>query len=122
MSSSASSTTLPVVRVSGTTAGDSSRPQAKAAPLPGAATPTTAPEPRQALRETLEAVAQNLEDYLRRSGRNLSFRVDESAGATVITVRDSDTGEVIRQMPSEEALRIQRSLHARSATLLDRTV
>ncbi|MEP7311482.1 MAG: flagellar protein FlaG [Pseudomonadota bacterium] len=74
------------------------------------------------LRQTLQDVAQHLEDYLRRSGRDLSFRVDEGAGATVVTVRDASTGEIIRQMPSEEALRLLRRLNEGSATLLDRMV
>ncbi|MEP7311679.1 MAG: flagellar protein FlaG [Pseudomonadota bacterium] len=74
------------------------------------------------LRETVQDAAQHLEDYLRRSGRDLSFRVDEAAGATVVTVRDASTGEIIRQMPSEEALRLLRRLNEGSATLLDRMV
>jgi len=32
--------------------------------------------------------------------RNLEFRVDNESGKTVITVRDTETQEVIRQMPS----------------------
>lgn len=74
------------------------------------------------LRQTVQAVAQHLEDYLRRSSRDLSFRVDEASGATVVTVRDASTGEIIRQMPSEEALRLLRRLNEGSATLLDRMV
>jgi len=85
------------------------------------AVPATQPVQRD-LNQTVQAVARQLEDYLRRSGRDLSFRVDEAAGATVVTVRDTSTGEVIRQMPSEEALRLLRRLNEGSATLLDRIV
>ena len=77
---------------------------------------------RRDLRQAAEAAARELEEYVRRSGRDLSFRVDEAAGTTVITVRDASTGDVIRQMPSEEALRLQRRLNEGSATLLDRMV
>ena len=38
--------------------------------------------------------------------RDLSFNVDEDSGQTVIRVVDSGSGELIRQIPSEEALAI----------------
>jgi len=85
------------------------------------AVPVAKPAQRD-LRETVQAVAKQLEDYVRSSGRDLSFRVDEAAGATVVTVRNASTGEIIRQMPSEEALRLLRRLNEGSATLLDRMV
>lgn len=63
------------------------------------------------------AVAQDLERTLRKlsetmaaSNRNLSFRVDEGSGRTVITVVDAATQEVIRQIPSEEVLAVSRAL------------
>src|SRR4051812_28015471 len=63
---------------------------------------STPPEP--IVRETLEAVARDIQDYLKRNGRNLEFNVDESTGRMVISVRDAATGELIRQIPGEEAL------------------
>jgi flagellar protein FlaG len=47
--------------------------------------------------------------------RNLSFRVDEASGRTVITVVDAATREVVRQIPSEEVLALSRSLDATGA-------
>jgi flagellar protein FlaG len=38
--------------------------------------------------------------------RDLSFNLDEDSGQTIIRVIDSDSGELIRQIPSEEALAI----------------
>ena len=38
--------------------------------------------------------------------RDLSFNVDEDSGQTIIRVVDSGSGELIRQIPSEEALAI----------------
>jgi flagellar protein FlaG len=64
-------------------------------------------------------VAARLEEYLRQSGRNLEFRVDPAAKATVITVRRADTGEVVRQYPTEEALALLRRLNEQSGTFLD---
>jgi flagellar protein FlaG len=67
----------------------------------------------------LRQVAERLEQYLRDSGRNLEFRVDQSTNATVVTVRRADTGEVVRQIPSEQALAVLRRLSEHSGTLLD---
>jgi len=112
--STRSATSISAITPSGAVLGDKAAPAVSAVP---------APKPAQRdLRETAQAVAQQLEAYLRRSGRDLSFRVDEAAGATVVTVRNSSTGEIIRQMPSEEALRLLRRLNEGSATLLDRMV
>jgi flagellar protein FlaG len=41
-------------------------------------------------------------------GRNLSFSVDQVSGYNVVRVVNPDTGELIRQLPSEELLKISR--------------
>lgn len=69
--------------------------------------------------QTLQVVAEHMREYLRSSGRDLEFRVDPDADATVITVRNSSSGDIIRQIPSEEALRIMRNLNADSGTFVD---
>jgi len=38
--------------------------------------------------------------------RNLEFHIDKESGKTVITVLDTDSNEVIRQIPSEQLLEI----------------
>jgi flagellar protein FlaG len=40
--------------------------------------------------------------------RNLQFSVDEDSGRSVIRVVNAETQELVRQIPSEEALRISR--------------
>jgi flagellar protein FlaG len=72
------------------------------------------------LQHTRAAVAEQLGEYLRASDRDLEFRVDKGTKATVITVRDA-SGEVIRQIPNETALRLMRLLNAESGTLVDLT-
>lgn len=42
--------------------------------------------------------------------RSLSFREDESSGRSVITVVDKTNDEVIRQIPSEEVLKVSRDI------------
>jgi len=68
---------------------------------------------------SLHAVAEQIDTFLRSNGRQLQFSVDADSGRTVITVRDPDSGAVVRQIPSEEALRLARSLGDSGVALLD---
>lgn len=83
------------------------------------AAPVNAPGPREDAGELSARIAERLEKYLKDSGRDLEYRVDADAGATVITVRRSDTGEVVRQFPSEEALAWLQRLNEQSGTFVD---
>jgi flagellar protein FlaG len=74
---------------------------------------------REDVRELSAQIAERLEQYLKESGRDVEYRVDADAGATVITVRRSDTGEVVRQFPTEEALAWLRRLNEQSGTFVD---
>lgn len=99
---------------------------ASTAAVPGvaAAQPAQAEPQRQPVqgfdpKAQLEAVAKQLQEYLQSSQRDVEFRVDADTHAQVVTVRDSATGEVIRQMPSEEVLRVMRNLYAAQGSLFD---
>ena len=86
-----------------------------------AAVPASRPEPvpREDPRELTARIAERLDKFLKDSGRDVEYRVDADAGTTVITVRRSDSGEVVRQFPSEEALAWLRRLNEQSGTFLD---
>ena len=91
---------------------------AAVAPTPRAA-PVVAPQGD--VRQKMAAVAQQLRDYLRSNGRDLEFRVDADTDAMVITVREAASGEVIRQIPSAEALQMRHFLDEWSGTFLNVT-
>lgn len=57
--------------------------------------------------EVVEAVS-NIADFVQNISRDLQFRVDDVTGGTVVTVTDSATEQVIRQIPSEEVVAISR--------------
>ncbi len=59
--------------------------------------------------ELQQAVAQ-LNEYVQQSQRDLFFSVDDSSGRTVVRVVNSETEEVIRQIPNEDVLRISRNI------------
>ena len=60
-----------------------------------------------------ERATAQIESYVRSSGRDLQFRVDDESGRVVVSVRDSETGELIRQIPNEEVLRIAQAIEQR---------
>jgi flagellar protein FlaG len=69
--------------------------------------------------DVMRAVAKQIESYLRANGRDLQFSIDEETGRTVVTIRDKSTGEVIRQIPNAEALRIAQALGNQPNALID---
>jgi len=50
--------------------------------------------------------------------QNLQFSMDQSSGKTVVRVVDTNTQEVIRQIPSEEVLKIAQDLDRMQGLLL----
>ena len=64
----------------------------------------------QASKEVMAAAVQQIQGYLKESGRNLNVSVDESTGFYVARVVNPETGEVVRSLPSDETLRIARSI------------
>ena len=99
-----------------------STPRPRAAPVEVVkADPQQLVKSQNDLRELRDAVAARLDQFLKESGREVEFRVDDAAHATVITVRRADTGEVVRQYPTEDALALLRRLNANSGTFLDLT-
>ena len=96
------------------------RASAPAPAVPADALPASRPPPaEQPLVEAMKAAAKQIESYLKSSGRELQFSVDDETGRTVITVRDSQTGEIVRQIPNPEAMRLARSLGNQPNVLID---
>ena len=76
-----------------------------------AALPLEAPQLEQALNLALRGRSTALE-----------FVVDESTHTQVVVVRDAQSGDVVLQCPSEEALRMIRNLDAGLGGLVDQLV
>lgn len=72
----------------------------------------------QSVDKVKSAVAE-IEKFLKETRRNLEFSTDEESGKIVVKVIASESGELIRQIPSEEALRIAHSLSDVKSVLFD---
>ncbi len=64
----------------------------------------------QAQRKEISRAAKEVSGYIQNITRELNFSVDEELGKTVITVIDDETGDVIRQIPSEEIIELARNI------------
>jgi flagellar protein FlaG len=78
--------------------------------LPATAPPADPVNPAQ-----LNQAVGNLREYAQNLKRNLQFSIDETSGQTVVRVVDPQTKEVIRQIPSEDALAMAERLRTLSA-------
>ena len=74
--------------------------------------PTDIKVDTQALKQKLMDSIEKLNTTMRDGGRNLNFHVDEAVGGPVVTVKNADTGEVVRQLPNEVVVRIDHSIEA----------
>lgn len=70
----------------------------------------------------LVKLAQELNSVSRTIGRDLRFQVDLNRGSAVLQVIDSETGELIRQIPQEKALSTLQSNGTSSIRLFDAVV
>ena len=63
-----------------------------------------------ASREEVEAAVATIQDFVQSVRRSLNFSLEEGSGRVVVKVTDAGSGDVIRQIPSEEALQLAENL------------
>ena len=68
------------------------------------------PKEAAAEQDKLKKAVQEIEKFVQSVKRNLEFSIDEPSGKVVVKVIASGSGEVIRQIPAEEVLRIAERL------------
>ena len=67
--------------------------------------------------QSLKAAVQQIDSYVRNLGRSLAISVDEASGSYVVQVQNMETKEVVRQIPSEEVLKISQAIEERNSAL-----
>lgn len=70
-------------------------------------------------KEQLDELVEDIQAATKVMQRNLNFAVDDSTGLTVIKVTDAVSGDVIRQMPTEDALRLAERLDEMRSLLFE---
>jgi|SRR5579871_1442388 len=94
------SVTQPVAISSAPAAGAVSEPT-PAVPVAPAAAPSV---------DELQAAIEKIATAIRPAANDIEFSIDRPTGQTVVRVVDGQTGELIRQIPSEEVMAIARSI------------
>jgi flagellar protein FlaG len=72
--------------------------------------------------EQLDKVAQQLQDFVGEMNRGLEFTVDKDSGRDVIKVIDKNSGELVKQYPSEEVLTLVAKLSEMIGSFVDAKV
>lgn len=79
-------------------------------------TPAVGKQPERA---DLEKAVTDIREFVQAAQRSLDFYIDDSTHRVVVKVINTDNGEVIRQIPSETALKLAQSLSSASHVLFD---
>ena len=72
--------------------------------------------------QKLDQTVEELSSMVQSLQRELNFSVDDKSGRTVIKVIDSQTDEVIRQIPSEEVIELAQMIDQHAGLLMDAKV
>lgn len=75
-----------------------------------------APEPLRIdpvkMGQKLEEVVSMLNRQMEQTKRGLGFSIDRVANVNVVTVRDTNTGSIVRQIPTQNVLNIAHSIES----------
>lgn len=81
-----------------------------------------AKETKESFDELVSETTKQLNIKMQSIERDLQFNVDETSGDTIITVLDTKTSEVIRQIPTEEVLAIRENIETLKGILFSAEV
>lgn len=70
----------------------------------------------------METAVKAINDALQALSTNLRFEADEQSGKMLVKVIDGETGELLRQIPSETTLQIARSLDKMAGHFVNHSV
>lgn len=101
-----------ISRIQKNSAGEAVADQRQAIADSGKVLPAVAQTDKHAeeRRKELNNAIRNVSGYVQNITRELNFSVDEELGKTIVRVIDENTGDVIRQIPSEDMLQLARNL------------
>ena len=77
-----------------------------------------AAEVRQSLQEAVNFLNKQLNEH----NRGIGFSLDDSLEIPVVTVRSTATGEVVRQIPNEAAVRVAHNIESIKGLLINANV
>ncbi|MGS0940446.1 flagellar protein FlaG [Pseudomonas luteola] len=73
-------------------------------------------------RKELESAVKEINEAAQSTQRNLDFSIDDITGETIVKVIATDSGEVIRQIPSEVAVKLAQSFKETNSLLFSEKI
>ncbi|WP_304639800.1 flagellar protein FlaG [Pseudomonas sp.] len=70
--------------------------------------PLQSTDPAQ--KDKLQDALADMQEFVQSVSRDIGFQLDDASGRMVVSITERKTGELIRQIPSEEALQLAESL------------
>ena len=101
----------------GSAAAPASNPLLKSAPAAEDASVNGSKE-AEPPRKAIETAVDKLNENTRFTAQGLRFSIDEESGKTVVKIVDSETQEILRQIPSADALALAHSIDKMRGLLL----
>lgn len=80
---------------------------------------TKVKESKKLSAEEMQKLVQELNESMKMINTNLAFSLDEVTNRTILRVINSETKELVRQIPSEEMLRISQQMSKLLGILVD---
>jgi flagellar protein FlaG len=66
-------------------------------------------DPEQSRKHVQEAI-DRLNDAMKKTNQSLNFKMDDVINSPVVTVRNSQTGDVVRQIPNEVVIHVAHNI------------
>lgn len=101
---------------------------AKAEAMPGFKPAAPVQEPPKSTfdakeaQEKLNEAVERMNEHMRKNNYNLAFSVDNKVDKVVVKVTNLETGDVVRQIPNETALRIAHNIEDMRGLLQDQKI
>lgn len=97
--------------------------KADAVPAPKVTAVPTPVAPKidpQQLRQQIQEAVKQLNQQMQRTNTALGFSYDEAVSRSVVTVRNSESGEVVRKIPTDAVLNVAHSIESLKGVLYNK--
>ena len=74
------------------------------------------------MRQNLQQAINHLNEMMKDGGRGLNFTMDNTLSQPIVYVKNSETGEVVRQIPNEVVVRVAHSIEELKGLLHNKSV
>ena len=85
---------------------------------PSSDTALTLDAMRESFRESVEAANERLASR----GTSISMAIDKATDTVIVQIKDQQSGDTVRQIPSQQALQISRNIERLTGIMIDQKV